>query len=321
MVKRITKMKQTGFPVPEQRTHMRLAQRHHSEFNSDISFALDGHRSRCARNTLKLRCGFISQSFPNFVISVYSVYWFNDQFLLTTGITNLNEHGLFCCRLVVVADFLSAHLFSTLVKKVCMLKNKMFVCDFCYDFNCALINTNTLFVWWLPPPAGQKPLHGEIGMVHTFAPYITLWCQAINSFSFSRFVHCFECVIKHFVLKWVFVNFDLCILSFRFSDRHICHHTFDLRSLGVHVYLGVLTILHSFIFYINTITRFTSSASKYTRQAGVADVRVCVCLEHWPKWPTMCRLIHFHYGRKHFQCTNRYRASCWCHFQLFRSFM
>lgn len=144
-------------------------------------FALDVHDSLC--HTLKLPCGFVSQSFPNFVIPVYFVYWFNDHFPLTTRITNLNVYRFFspACR---YCWFYISTPFQPLAKKVCMLKTFcVFVCDFCYDFICSLINTNTLFVWWLSPSAG---CHRKILSMHralSDGPYITLRWQCHASFT------------------------------------------------------------------------------------------------------------------------------------------
>lgn len=89
--------------------------------------------------------------------------------------------------------------------------------------------------------SSQNSLHGWVLSIHRWTIYFdsTLCCVCLCVI-LSRF----ECVIKHFVSKWVFVNFDLCILSFRFSDRHICHLTFDLRSLCFHTNCKFIHILH-----------------------------------------------------------------------------
>lgn len=106
------------------------------------------------------RCGFVSQSFPNFVIPVYFVYWFNDRFFWPPEWPNV--YGFFFALSLLL--ILYQHTFSATCQKSLHAQNKMFVCDFCYDFICfTFINTNTLFVWWF--------CHHQPDVIAKFTPW------------------------------------------------------------------------------------------------------------------------------------------------------
>lgn len=119
---------------------------------------------------------------------------------------------------------------------------------------------------------------------------------------------------------WEILIYALCHFVFLTATFVISLLIF-VRSVSARISVSLQNYIHSY--FTLTQLHVLYFIWLWIRQAGVADVSV----QHWPKWPTMCRLIHFHYDREHFQCTTEllmslsivYCVYVWgfCHLSMF----